>query len=266
VSGLAVLQRVRRAWPATALVHASKTLLAAAIALPALGSLSNPTLRVDAPTAHWIALLRLGSELPPELPRYAAAPLLAAAILSPLLALAWLAALDRPAPLAEHLRAAARHYGQSATIALLTLLCLAILAAAGVLTISLARRLSSVLDDERASDLASLLLAAPFVMAAVHALCVQDAATAALLRGGTGLRRALRAGFRSATLGLTLVRIACLSLQALAIPASLAFARFAFVGAAGSDMAWLLGQSAALLVTLVRAGWLALVLERRRDP
>ncbi|MET0388802.1 MAG: hypothetical protein ABW321_22710, partial [Polyangiales bacterium] len=205
-----IRERLRRAVPATLLLHASTSLCALAGAMPLASSIPAGGI-VDSPVVGrlytWVRLYDTGGSHPV---RYGALPLLVALLLTPFLRVVWLSALSGEAPLHEHARSASRRYPQALAVWAvcagygLGLCGIAWLIAQGT---SLALGFS---HDVRLQQCSGGLLALPFVLAAlIHAPCVSDLAHVQLARGTPGARSALTVALAGIDRRACLVRARC---------------------------------------------------------
>jgi hypothetical protein len=263
---MSIEARVRASWPTTLLMHGYKTGLATVVALPILGGVADPVLSAREPVAQWISALQLGAALGERGPRALALPLLAAALLTPWLTLAWFSSLERAGSPAEHLRAALPRYRASCAIALVGLAYLGLLALAASGVSLVVRAASAGLHDARTGDLLLAAALAPLALAALHGLTVQDAAQAALpvQPGGSSVRAALRAGLARTRPPLVALRVALVLVQGTLGLFAWSVPRLGLGSGLAADAGVLLAtQAAALAFTWLRAYWLATILGPR---
>jgi hypothetical protein len=259
-----VFVRVSRAWPVTIGLHVFQCVFAATFALPLVESVSVPGVLLTPPVAEWVGLLRLADGFDQGAGTRAMLPLALAALNYPWLSIAWLRALSDEAPFTEHARFALGRYragigiAACAVVGLIASVAASMLAARGV---RLALRNSL---DERAVDLAQLACFLPGVLGAVWLLTLQDAAYAAVSGSLTRWREIGRDALHAVSPRMLGLRWLLLLGQAVLALAAWALPRFALGPGTAADFVVLVTtQSAALVITCLRAFWLAYVLEER---
>jgi hypothetical protein len=258
------LARMRQALPAALVAHGCNTLCALATALPLADSVGAAPSALTTPKAAALSVaMRLLDQTSDHPFRYLGLPLAVTLLTAPFLLLLWLHASATRAALELHARAAARQYlracgvrvGCAAYAALL------LVAAAGLGYASY--RLLAGTHDLRLQTYVGLLAAAPFMLALLHAASLHDAAHAALCQGAGSTRAALRSAFALTTAQLVLTR-SVFALGGLFLTLAGSYLPRALFGLSttGSLASLLAGQVFALLSTLLRGAWLALLTRR----
>lgn len=257
-----VFDRLQRAWPVTIGVHVFQCLFAATFALPFVRSVSVPTVLVSPQVAEWIGVLRLGDALGEGAALRALLPVALAALNYPWLSVAWLRALSEEAPFTEHAQFALGRYRAALSVAAAVGLGFAALAAtSGIAAHGVRVALETTLGD-RALDLARLACFVPSLIAAVWLVTAQDAAYAAISGGTKGWRNIARAAVQAVALRLVVQRGGLIAGQAVLVLSAWAIPRLALGPGSAADFVVLVAtQSVALVITCVRAVWLAWVLE-----
>jgi hypothetical protein len=257
-----VFVRLKRAWPVTIGVHVFQCAFAAAFALPFVQSVPLPGMLLSPRVAEWIGGLRLGDSLGAGAAMRALLPVAFAALNYPWLSVAWLRALSEEAPFTEHARFALGRYRAALSVAAATgfgLLALAAMSGGAACGIRAALRTTL---DERALDLARLACFVPSLVAAVWLVTAQDAAYATISTGGIDRLTIARAGVQSVSPRLVGQRGALVAGQAVLALAAWAIPRLALgPGTAADFVVLVVTQSAAFVITCLRAVWLAWMLE-----
>jgi hypothetical protein len=259
--------RVSRAWPVTIGLHVFQCLFAATFALPFVQSVSVPGVLLRPQVAEWVGILRLVDGFDQGAGMRALLPLALAALNYPWLSVAWLCALSEEAPFTEHARFALGRYRAAFGVAASVVVGLGAFVAASALAASGIRAAFGAVLDERALDLARLACFLPAVVGAVWLATVQDSGYAAIsgkLRGWGEIGRAALSGVTVRLVGLRALMVLgqiVLTLAAWAVP------RFTLGPGTASDFVVLVTtQSAAFVITCLRAVWLAYVLEAQQRP
>jgi hypothetical protein len=258
------LPRIRQALPAALVAHGCNTLCALAAALPLADSVGvAPSALGTRKAAALNTAMRLLDQTIDHPLRYLGLPLGVTLLSAPFLLLLWLHASATRAPLELHARAAAKQYLRACCVRLgcAVYAALLFLAAAGLGYASY--RLLAATHDLRLQTYVGLLAAAPFTLALLHASSLHDAAHAALCQGAGSTRAALRAAFALATPELVLTR-SVFALGGLFLTLAGSYLPRALFGLSttGSLATLLGGQVLALLGTLLRGVWLALLTRR----
>lgn len=266
--GMAGLRlRIRRAAPSTLLVHGVTSLCTASLALPLAASVPEQGLAEQPAVGALFTAVRLFDSLTGSPLRYGALPGLVLLALAPFLQVLWLRAQLTAAPIHEHARRAARVYKQACAVYLASAAYAGLLFGAASLIARAFDLLFAFTHNVRLQQSSGLVVATPLVLAALlHAPSLCDSAQLALARGERLSRElvvdvvrsvdlrvcAVRAGFALAIAGLVLVSLA----------------PRLWTGAQPTAAAWLflLAQLTAAGRTLVRATWLAWLVERSTAP
>jgi hypothetical protein len=262
-----VFVRVSRAWPVTIGLYVFQCLFAATFALPFVQSISVPGVLLRPQVAEWVGILRLVDGFDQGASRRALLPLALAALNYPWLSVAWLRALTEEEPFTEHARFALGRYRAAVGVAASVVVGLGVFAAASALAAHGVRAAFADGLDERALDLARLACFVPAVVGAVWLVTVQDAGYAAVSGNLRGWREIGRAALSGATVRLVGLRALMLLGQIVLTLAAWAIPRFTLGPGTAADFVVLVTtQSAAFVITCLRAVWLAYVLEAQRQP
>jgi len=253
--------RLRRALPATGLVHVVTSVCALASAVSLASSAPATELAEPERVGQLFTVVRLLDALGSSPLRYGLVPGLLLLLAAPLLRVMWLRAQLSAADLSQHARAAASVYPQALAIHALALAYAALLSALALLV---GRALSFALagtHDLRLQQSVALLFALPLVLAALaHAPSVSDRAQLELARGERRVLPAVLAGLRAVDVRSCGLRAACeLGAGMLALSA---FLPRLWLGSNALVSLLLLGQLCALGQTALRAAWLAWLCER----
>lgn len=265
--------RVARASRTTGLAHLLKTGAALGLAYPVARELTTPLNNAffaeQLGPADAAVILEAVAMLPDGLAHLLPTSLVILGgylMLQPLMSLMWLRSLmegDSPGP---HLRRGAAAYPQAVLVSLSCLLALiATLALLGLAAYSLHQSLSFT-HDMRLRDLAALaLVLACAPLASLTLACLHDTARAALVAGETGTRAALRRGVSALCVGAFTERLLLAAATATLFTIGVSCAQ-AMSGSAPAVASLALQQSLALAMTLLRARWLASVVDRVQSP
>lgn len=260
-----VFVRVSGAWPVTIGLHVFQCVFAATFALPFVRSVSVPGMLLAPQVAQWVGLLRLGDGFNEGAGVRAVLPLALAALNYPWLSVAWLRALSAEAPFTEHAQYALGRYRAAIGVALSVGLGLAVIAVSCAFAAVGVGAVLRAGQSERVLDLARLACFVPGAIAAVWLVTLQDAGYAAVSGNRRGWRVIARAALHRVTVRLVALRVVLLVGQAVLALAAWAIPRLTLGPGTASDFVVVVTtQSAAFLMTCLRAAWLAYVLERRR--
>jgi hypothetical protein len=242
-------ERLHRALPATAFVHACLALCALSAALPLAHSVAEPVEAEPQNVQLLLVIVRLWNSAARAPAQFAALPLLFAFFGGPWLRVFWLSALRQPGVLHEHARAANSCYRPALALG-------ASAAGAGValLTAGLGLWLfAGVLHELHWQSALGLMVFVPVLLAGgAYLALIYDTAQLQLVLpdGPRGFRSALRAGARCIDRKLLAARAGyALALALLSLGALTPRAWFDAFGSA------LLGQLLLLAQTGLRAVW-----------
>ena len=258
---------MQRAAPSTLLVHAVNALCSASFVLPLAASVPEQALAEQPAVGALSTAIRLLDELTGSPLRFGVLPAVLMLVLTPFLQVLWLRAQLVAAPLHEHARSAAQTY----KLACITYVASAVYSALLVsLAFGMARSFELLLrgtHNLRLQQSAGLVFAAPFLLAALlHAPSVLDRMQLALARGEAPSREHVWELIRTVDLRVCAVRAGFAALTACFVLLSLT--PRLWTGTTATTGAWLfvLAQLIAAARTLLRATWLAWLVEHCEVP